>query len=582
VLFENGNPRPATPEDVGGRFQVSAANVLNYFNTIDQTGAECYGPPNPDVDPNDFYTRANCRGADSQVEFERQATKIVEALNGTGADVIGLMEIENDGYGPDSALADLVGRLNADAGAGTWAFINADSTDQAAPEMGDTKRAGTDAIRVAIIYKPDVVTPVGTTAVLNTTEFVNGGDPAPRNRPSIAQAFEEDATGEVFVFDINHLKSKGSPCAQADQGDGQGNCNQVRTTSANLLTDWLASDPTGTGDPDIMLAGDLNSYAKEDPIQAIEEDGYVNLIAQHLGPNAYSYQFDGQWGYLDHALATDELASQVTGATEWHINADEPVVLDYNVEFKSTNPDGGQVASLYAPDQYRSSDHDYVIVGLGLTIPNQDPVASFTATPDRGYADRFDPLVVEFDASASTDADGTLDNYHWDFGDGTTADTDGPTTSHTYDTGCNCTVTLTVTDDAGGTDDATQAVDVIRFFWRMPTRGTPNFNDATAGTVHPVRFTLGGDHGLDIFEDGYPHSTQISCTTGKVPANAVWQLTSATNPPLLYNAAKDRLYTYRWITRNAWAGTCRMFQLQLNDHDLTYQLRIRFAPATKP
>ena len=43
--------------------------------------------------------------------------------------------------------------------------------------------------------------------------FVNGGDPAPRTRPSLAQAFEVNATGGIFVADVNHLKSKGSACS---------------------------------------------------------------------------------------------------------------------------------------------------------------------------------------------------------------------------------------------------------------------------------------------------------------------------------------------------------------------------------
>ena len=66
---------------------------------------------------------------------------------------------------------------------------------------------------------------------------------------------------------------------------------------------WLATDPTGTGDADILLIGDYNSYAMEDPITVIKNAGFTNLIESFLGPDAYSYVFDGQWGYLDHALA---------------------------------------------------------------------------------------------------------------------------------------------------------------------------------------------------------------------------------------------------------------------------------------
>ncbi len=162
---------------------------------------------------------------------------------------------------------------------------------------------------------------------------------------------------------VNHFKSKGSACAgDPDTGDGQGNCNQTRVDAANDLTSWLAGDPTNSSDPDFLIIGDLNAYAKEDPITAIKNAGYNNLTETFLGQFAYSYVFEGQSGYLDHALSTSGLTAQVNGVTEWHINCDEPVALDYNVEFKSA----GQVTSFYSTEPYRSSDHDPVIIGLTL------------------------------------------------------------------------------------------------------------------------------------------------------------------------------------------------------------------------
>jgi uncharacterized protein len=135
------------------------------------------------------------------------------------------------------------------------------------------------------------------------------------------------------------------------------------------------------------VLGDLNAYAKEDPLRTIEEgaddvvgsgDDFANLVTD----GTYSYSFDGQWGALDHALANGELANLVAGADKWHINADEPIVLDYNVEFKSA----GQVASLYAPDAFRSSDHDPVLVGLNLgkalTGTSRGEFIEGTAGPD--------------------------------------------------------------------------------------------------------------------------------------------------------------------------------------------------------
>lgn len=97
----------------------------------------------------------DCRGADDALEFARQGPKTVAAITGTGADVIGVTELENDGYGPDSAIAVLVDELNTATAPGTYAFIDADAG------TGQTNALGTDAIKVGFLYKPAKVTPVG-------------------------------------------------------------------------------------------------------------------------------------------------------------------------------------------------------------------------------------------------------------------------------------------------------------------------------------------------------------------------------------------------------------------------------------
>jgi hypothetical protein len=221
------------------------------------------------------------------------------------------------------------------------------------------------------------VTPVGHTAALNTVAFVNGGDDAPRARPSVAQAFEAKASGSVFVVDVNHLKSKGSACNDPDAGDGSGNCDEVRNNSAAALAAWLDSDPTGVDDPDVLLVGDYNSYAMERPVQTLETAGYKNLIRDRIGPDAYSYVFDGQWGYLDYAFGSESVQPQVAGVYEWHINSDEPSVLDYNTNFKTANLQ----STLYAPDQFRISDHDPVIVDLALAPAAESSTTTLSVTP---------------------------------------------------------------------------------------------------------------------------------------------------------------------------------------------------------
>ena len=237
--FEAANPRPTAPAEVGGDVRAASMNLLNYFNTFDGL------PDNVDnCTLGVGGAAADCRGADTQTEFDRQWPKTVAAIAKVDADVIGVNEIENDGYGSGSALAHLVDRLNDPSAPAPTLYVDVDE------ETGQTNALGTDAIKVGMLYKPGVVTPVGETAALNTTSFVNGGDGAPRSRPSLAQAFEVNATGGVFVADVNHLKSKGSACDTPDAGDGQGNCNQVRTNAATELATWLAWDPTGIGDTD--------------------------------------------------------------------------------------------------------------------------------------------------------------------------------------------------------------------------------------------------------------------------------------------------------------------------------------------
>ncbi|UTN78787.1 ExeM/NucH family extracellular endonuclease [Pseudomonas aeruginosa] len=292
------------------------------------------------------------RGANTAEEFQRQKAKIVAAILASKADIVGLMEIENDGYGEFSAIADLVNGLNASLPQGQrYAFVNPNRA-----------KLGSDEIAVGLIYRGDKVRTYRSAAVLDSS--VNPEFDDTRNRPTLAQTFQEINGGERLTIAVNHLKSKGSACdGDPDTGDGQGNCNLTRARAAQALVDWLAGDPTGAKEPDRLIIGDLNSYAKEDPVNVIRSAGYTDLVARQAGAGkGYSYVFSGQSGYLDHALANASLARQVRGAVEWHINADEPRVLDYNVEFKTPR----QQDSLYNAEPYRASDHDPVVIGIDL------------------------------------------------------------------------------------------------------------------------------------------------------------------------------------------------------------------------
>jgi predicted extracellular nuclease len=428
--YTAANPRPSAPEAVGGNLRVAAMNTLNYFLTAD------YPTGNPLDNKCGPLNNVECRGWDSdQVdELTRQRTKLLAALTGLDADVIGLNELENTtGVEP---LADIV------AGLPGYAYIN-------------TGVIGTDAIKVGMIYRPAKVAPVGAYQILDSTDDPRFIDT--KNRPSLAQTFQDLSTGGRFTVVVNHFKSKGSDCIDVgdpDLGDGQGNCSQTRMLAAQALVDWLATDPTGSGDPDFLIMGDLNSYAKEDTIDAIlagsddvagTGDDYTNLISHFQGDYAYSYTFDGQAGYLDYALVSASMFAQVTGAADWHINSDEPDVLDYDTTFKPLEQD-----VLYEPNAYRTSDHDPVVVGLNLV--NYPPeLGDITVLPI--------PVMVNSHVNASvpfTDPD-VLDTHMatWDWGDGTTSagsvteasGTGTVTGEHTYMLPGLYTVQVTVSDN---------------------------------------------------------------------------------------------------------------------------------------
>jgi len=363
------SPRPASPDEVGGDVQVASFNVLNYFTTIDAPGAVTDTGHDP-------------RGADSAEELERQRAKIVEAILALDAEIVGLMEIENDA--DDAAVDNLVDALNTAAGEARYAAIEE-------PDTGGGL-FGTDAIKVAMIHQPDAVIPMGDAATSLDEAFANA-------RPPLAQRFLPTGGGQPFSVVVNHFKSKGCGGAtgeNVDQGDGQGCYNADRVEQAEALVELLES----LQDKEALIIGDLNSYGDEQPIDVLEAAGFVDLVDTRLPEgDQYSYVFQGQAGYLDHALASPRLARQITGVDIWHINADEALFLDYNTEF---NPDG-----FYAPDAYRSSDHDPVLIGL---TGQYGAVASASAPPSGAATEKAPgPAPVEVQLLALNDFHGALE-----------------------------------------------------------------------------------------------------------------------------------------------------------------------------
>ena len=380
ATFEDTRAGNDTPQDVGGDLKIATFNVLNYFNTTGEqyvaNGAAQAPPVNTactyytDRDGNRIANNTcgvvtngtnagnGPRGAATTPSYQRQRDKIVTAINALDADIVGLEEIENSmkltgETNRDDAVAALVTALNADAGAATWRYVHSPGEALVASAVSEQ-----DVIRPAFIYKQANVTPVGQSDILfGTTEFANAREP-------LAQAFKPKGALDSMAFAVivNHFKSKGdsTPAATGDNATNPdtGAFNGDRTRQATRLAAFAQEFAEARGIDAVFLAGDFNSYTKEDPMQALYGAGYTAIESDTAGEETYS--FGGLSGSLDHVLGNAAAMTMVEGADIWDINAAESVAYqysryNYNVRqlFDADNP-------------FAASDHNPEIVGINL------------------------------------------------------------------------------------------------------------------------------------------------------------------------------------------------------------------------
>jgi len=315
--------RPGAVPAVGGNLRIASLNLHNLFNGDGHGGG--------------FPTE---RGAQTSAQYQRQQAKLVAVVQALRPDIAVLMEVENDGSGADSALAQFVAALNAAGPIRDYRYIDTGA------------KLGNDAIRVAMIHRRGIAEPLGKFATLTDGPFAN------RSRAPLAQAFRL-RDGQRLQLTAVHFKSKGcgrapdqAQGAEADQHDGQGCWNPVRVDSVRRVSEWLATDPLRLGAkvPQLMV-GDFNAYAQEDPMRALHAAGWQDAFARDPAlPRPYSFVFDGFAGRLDHALLDEALQSRLPGPEEGHVTADEAAFFD------ESNED--------SPGPWRASDHDPVLLGF--------------------------------------------------------------------------------------------------------------------------------------------------------------------------------------------------------------------------
>ncbi|MFN1584176.1 ExeM/NucH family extracellular endonuclease [Vibrio rotiferianus] len=391
--------RKDAPAIADSDLRIASFNVLNYFTSVADSGHE-----NP--------TGQN-RGATNLDEFLIQQAKIVAAMNKMDADIIGLMEVENNGFGDSSAVKNLVDALNAEIEDTEDHYTYVEIADQ---DKYQDEYFGSDAIMVAILYRANAVTPKEAAKVIVTPEqhieenTITRNDGAEGNpaydkyqRHSLLQTFTVKETGKDLSVVVNHFKSKGSECIEewiagvedSEPADLQGNCNNFRVSAANVVGDALKGI-----EGDVLVMGDLNAYGMEDPLLTLTDYskekygrdiytaayttigggelqvektkiekgyGYHNLNTVLHGADTFSYTYSGELGNLDHALASNSLAQKVVAIEDWHINSLESNLFEYSSKYTGDMPK--------YKDAFSASDHDPVIIAIDfpdtdITLPS--------------------------------------------------------------------------------------------------------------------------------------------------------------------------------------------------------------------
>jgi predicted extracellular nuclease len=294
--------------------RIVGMNLHNYFNG-DGKGQ---GFPAP-------------RGAENMDGFRRQRDRISAAIKVLDPHVLAVIELENDGFGPYSAAQDFI-RLANNATRKTWAVTR--------PADDNT---GGDEITVGLFYRTDRLKAIGAARTLTGAEFLHSRQPQ-------AQLFQQLDGGPTVLVVINHLKSKGS-CPDsgenADQKDGQGCWNPMRLSAAKKMSAWAKNIATAAATDNILILGDMNAYRNEDPITAVRNAGFTELMDGRQ-EQPYSYVYFGQHGTLDYAFASPALLEKSPEAFIWNVNAALPANVDLPRPW------------------LRFSDHDPVVVDIRL------------------------------------------------------------------------------------------------------------------------------------------------------------------------------------------------------------------------
>ena len=295
--FQNNKPEPKPKMPKG--LLVCAANIQNYF--YDLGG----------------YAHRKTTKEQQAIQTE----KISKALTHINADIYAICEIQKG----DSAAQMLVDAMNAKAKKARYAYVSQGWSN------GDTISCG-------YIYRTDRVRPYG------DLQYGYHDPSSHYHYRMVACGFEEIKSGERFVLNINHLRSK------RGTGDESNGKRMVNVDSLLVMLDKIEKEQL-FGDKDILLVGDYNCYSQEQPIQTLVQAGYEDVLMQY-DSTGYSYVYHSEAGYLDRAFASPTMAAQVKAVHPYHLNADYFYSRGYKRRLDKT--------------MFRYADHDPILISIQL------------------------------------------------------------------------------------------------------------------------------------------------------------------------------------------------------------------------
>lgn len=295
-----GNKPETKPKMPKNGLLVCAANIQNYF-----------------YDLGGYAQRKTTKKQQAM-----QTLKICKAFKQIDADIYALCEIQKG----DSAAQMLVDAMNKIAKKERYVYVSHGWSNS-------------DMISCGYIYRMDKVRPYGDLqyAYKDTTSHY-------RYR-LMACGFEEIASGERFVLNINHLRSKRGTGAESNEK------RMANVDSLLVMLDKIEQEQL-FGDSDVLLVGDYNAYTQEEPIQTLVRAGYADMVMRD-DSMGYSYVYHSEAGYLDRVFASETMAKQVKKVAVYHLNAD----YFYSRGFKRGLDD----------TMYRYADHDPILIRVELS-----------------------------------------------------------------------------------------------------------------------------------------------------------------------------------------------------------------------